>query len=104
MTVFSTFQTVGRLEKGADQKKRDFVLTREANYHPDGGQVFYPKKGAAFVLLLALPGDDIKLEDFVAFYCDGSCGVCTQPPETRTFQNLFIPGILINILWKIECL
>jgi ureidoglycolate hydrolase len=28
-----------------------------------------------FVALLALPGDDIKAEDFVAFYFDGSFGV-----------------------------
>ncbi len=67
---------LGRLEKGADPTQRDYVLTREANYHPDGGQVFYPEKRAAFVLLLALPGDDVKLQDFRAFYCDGSCGVC----------------------------
>ena len=65
----------GRLEKGADPHNRKFVLTREANYHPDGGQVFFPVTKEPFVLLLALPGDDIKLEDFVAFYCDGSCGV-----------------------------
>ena len=65
----------GRLEKGADPHNRKFVLVREANYHPDGGQVFYPVNENPFVLLLALPGDDIKLEDFVAFYCDGTCGV-----------------------------
>ena len=63
----------GRLEKGADPHNRKFVLVREANYHPDGG--FYPVTKKPFVLLLALPGDDIKLEDFVAFYCDGTCGV-----------------------------
>ena len=28
----------------------------------------------------------------------------TQPPETRCFQNFFIPGILINIWWKTACL
>ena len=28
----------------------------------------------------------------------------TQPPEILSFQNLFIPGILISILWKIGCL
>ena len=65
----------GRLPPGGSVSNRQCVLTREANYHPDGGQVFFPKDGAAFVLLLALPGDDVKLEDFVAFYFDGSCGV-----------------------------
>ena len=49
------------------------------NYHPDGGQMFYPLDGQPFVVPLALPGDDVKPEDFVAFYCDGSFGVCIHP-------------------------
>ncbi|XP_033727525.1 uncharacterized protein LOC117316853 [Pecten maximus] len=65
----------GRLPPEADTKNRKRVLTREANYHPDGGQVFFPQNGDAFVALLALPGDDVKPEDFVAFYFDGSFGV-----------------------------
>jgi ureidoglycolate hydrolase len=50
---------------------------REAtcNYHPDSGQVFYPRDHDPFVALLALPGDDIKSEDFVAFHFDGSFSV-----------------------------
>ena len=71
----SFFFASGRLEKGADPHSRKFVLVREANYHPDGGQVFYPITKQPFVLLLALPGDDIKLDDFMAFYCDGTCGL-----------------------------
>ncbi|HIM29484.1 MAG TPA: ureidoglycolate hydrolase [Planctomycetes bacterium] len=51
------------------------VLVREANYHPDGGQVFYPCDGQPFVALLARPGDDVTPQDFVAFYCDGTFGV-----------------------------
>ena len=39
------------------------ILTREANYHPDGGQIFYPFKSGPFILLLALPGDDIKIDN-----------------------------------------
>ena len=55
---------------------RDFAFVRKLNYHPDGGQVFYPKDpGTAFVMLLALPGDQVKLEDIVAFYFDGTCGL-----------------------------
>ena len=40
-------------------------------------QVFSPKNGDAFVCLLAPAscGDDIRLEDFVAFYFDGTFGV-----------------------------
>lgn len=55
------------------------VLVREANYHPDGGQVFFPRDGAAFVALLALPGDDVQPEDFVGFTCDGSFGIQIRP-------------------------
>lgn len=55
------------------------IYTHEANYHPDGGQVFSPREGAAFVALLAKPGDDIEPEDFVAFYCDGSFGIHIDP-------------------------
>ena len=32
------------------------VLLWHANYHPDGGQLFFPTDGAAFVTPLALPG------------------------------------------------
>ncbi len=55
------------------------ILVREANYHPDGGQVFFPRDGRPFVALLALPGDDITPQDFVAFYCDGSFGIHIDP-------------------------
>ena len=51
------------------------VLVREVNYHPDGGQVFYPNDGSPFIALLALPGDDIGPQDFIGFYCDGSFGI-----------------------------
>ncbi|MEC9466099.1 MAG: ureidoglycolate lyase, partial [Myxococcota bacterium] len=51
----------------------------EANYHPDGGQIFFHRDGEPFVALLAKPGDDIRPEDFVAFYFDGSFGVQIFP-------------------------
>lgn len=55
------------------------IYTHEANYHPDGGQVFYPRDRAPFVALLARPGDDIRPDDFVAYYCDGSFGIHIDP-------------------------
>lgn len=55
------------------------VLVREANYHPDGGQVFHPAEGTPFVILVAPAGDDVRPEDFVAFYSDGSFGVQIHP-------------------------
>jgi ureidoglycolate lyase len=55
------------------------IYTHEANYHPDGGQVFSPRERAAFVALLAKAGDDVQPSDFVAFYCDGSFGIHIDP-------------------------
>ena len=56
------------------------IFTHEANYHPDSGQIFFPRDGAPFVALLAnKPGDDVTPEDFVAFHCDGSFGIHIDP-------------------------
>jgi hypothetical protein len=55
------------------------VLVCEANYHPDGGQLFFSRDGLPFVALLARPGDDVRPEDFTAFYCDGRMGLNLLP-------------------------
>lgn len=55
------------------------LYTHEANYHPDGGQVFVPRGRQPFVALLAKPGDDVAPEDFVAFGFDGRHGVHIDP-------------------------
>ena len=49
------------------------------NYHPDGGQLFFPKGNKPFISPLALPGDDIQLNDFKAFYFNGSQGLYIHP-------------------------
>ena len=64
--------------QASSEKKREqteFLYTFEANYHPDGGQVFYPADNKPFVALLAPAGDDIKPADFKAYYFDGSKGI-----------------------------
>jgi hypothetical protein len=58
---------------------RSRILIWHANYHPDGGQLFFPQQRIPFVVPLALPGDDIGPEKFTAFYCDGSFGVYIHP-------------------------
>lgn len=55
------------------------VLLWHANYHPDGGQLFYPLDGTPFVTPLALPGDDITPAKFVNFYFDGTQGLYIKP-------------------------
>jgi hypothetical protein len=54
---------------------REQVLLWHMNYHPDGGQMFYPLDRKPFVVPVALPGDDLKPEDVIAFWCDGSRGL-----------------------------
>lgn len=58
---------------------RERALTWRANYHPDGGQLFYPLAHQSFVTPLALPGDEVSPEQFVTFFCDGSQGLYIHP-------------------------
>ncbi len=57
----------------------DHVLLWHMNYHPDGGQLFFPLDRKPFVIPAALPGDDIAPENVVAFHCDGTRGVYIHP-------------------------
>lgn len=62
-------------------KSRDlYFYTREANYHPCGGQVVFPEnKGSKFILLLSKAGDNITPNDFVSFLFDGTKGFQIYP-------------------------
>ncbi len=55
------------------------VLLWHCNYHPDGGQLFFPLDEKPFVVPLALPGDDVAPKDFVCFCFDGSRGLYIHP-------------------------
>jgi hypothetical protein len=55
------------------------ILLWHANYHPDGGQQFFPLDRKPFLVPLALPGDDIRPEKFVCFRFDGSRGLYIHP-------------------------
>ena len=55
------------------------MLLWHANYHPDGGQLFFPLERRPFYVPLALPGDDVKPEDFVCFRFDGTRGLYIHP-------------------------
>mmetsp|Transcript_8359 Transcript_8359/g.14047 ORF Transcript_8359/g.14047 Transcript_8359/m.14047 type:complete len:254 (+) Transcript_8359:112-873(+) len=51
-----------------------------SDYHPDGGQLFYPEDGQPFITNLAPPiGDDIKPTDFTAFYVPAGKGCYIHP-------------------------
>ena len=69
-------------EKSLKEKKYSYpknIYIWHVNYHPDGGQLFFPTKKSPFISPLALPGDDIKLENFKAFFFDGSKGLYIHP-------------------------
>lgn len=51
------------------------ILLWHANYHPDGGQMFFPLENEPFLVPLALPSDDISPEKFICFLCNGSQGL-----------------------------
>jgi hypothetical protein len=55
------------------------ILLWHANYHPDGGQLFFPLERGPFLVPLALPGDNVEPADFVCFRFDGSWGLYIHP-------------------------
>ena len=55
------------------------MLLWHANYHPDGGQLFFPQQKKTFLVPLALPGDDIMPDKFICFRFDGSMGLYIHP-------------------------
>lgn len=55
------------------------ILLWHANYHPDGGQLFFPLDGQPYLVPLALPGDDVKPEHFVCFRLTGTQGLYIHP-------------------------
>ena len=55
------------------------LLLWHANYHPDGGQLFFPRLRKPFLVPLALPGDDVAPSDFVCFRFDGDAGLYIHP-------------------------
>ncbi len=55
------------------------MLLWHANYHPDGGQLFFPLDAAPYYVPLALPGDDVRPERFVCFRVDGAVGLYVHP-------------------------
>ncbi len=63
----------------ASTTSADRVLMWHANYHPDGGQLFFPIDHRPFVVPLALPGDDVRPESFVCFYFHGDRGLYIHP-------------------------
>ena len=64
---------------GTASTDREQVLLWHFNYHPDGGQLFFPLEKKPFVVPVAKPGDDLKPEDVIALWCNGSQGMYIHP-------------------------
>ena len=68
-----------KISKNIDYSYPNEIFIWHANYHPDGGQLFFPTESQEFISPLALPGDNIHPENFIAFYFDGSKGLYIHP-------------------------
>ncbi len=55
------------------------MMLWHANYHPDGGQLFFPVDGRPFYVPLALPGNDVTPQRFVCFRFDDRQGLYIHP-------------------------
>jgi ureidoglycolate hydrolase len=63
------------------------IMLWHANYHPDGGQLFFPLDQRPFYVPLALPTDDITPQQFVCFRFLGTQGLYIHP-------NIWHDGVL----------
>ena len=70
-----------REDREPDARTR--LLVDEVNYHDDGGQAFIAP-GVPTVFLIALPGDNVTPEDFVALSSDGTYGLNMHPGVWHT--------------------
>ena len=59
--------------------KPNKILLWHANYHPDGGQLFFPIDNRPYLVPVALPGDDIRPDQFICFVCEGNKGFYIHP-------------------------
>jgi len=77
--VLGWSQDPQRASNVAATRARDRILLWHMNYHPDGGQLFFPVEPKPFVMPVALPGDDLTPEKVIALWCDGSRGLYIHP-------------------------
>ena len=61
------------------QRPPSRMLLWHANYHPDGGQLFFPLDPKPFYVPLALPGDDVTPQRFICFRFAGDRGLYIHP-------------------------
>jgi hypothetical protein len=74
--AYGTLPEVARTDHARPPER---LLLWHANYHPDGGQLFFPLDRRPFYVPLALPGDDVTPQRFVCFRIDGTRGLYIHP-------------------------
>lgn len=91
-TAVGGYYVLGYAVEAADADERhdrrpQRLLLWHANYHPDGGQLFFPLDRKPFVVPLAKTADDVSPEDFVCFWFGGDRGLYLHP-------NIWHEGVL----------
>ncbi|MBX2824233.1 MAG: ureidoglycolate lyase [Gammaproteobacteria bacterium] len=71
--------------------RRERVLLWHMNYHPDGGQLFFPRQTVPFIVPVALPGDNLTPDRVIAFWLDGSQGLYIHPNIWH--EGVFTTGV-----------
>ena len=74
--AYGTDPAVAREDHARDPAR---MLLWHANYHPDGGQLFFPLDKRPFYVPLALPGDDVTPQKFTCFRFTGDQGLYIHP-------------------------
>lgn len=77
--IIGWFSDPARASSNETTSDRSRVLVCEANYHPDSSQTFFPRDTGPFVALLAKPGENVRPENFIAFFFDGRFGLTIKP-------------------------
>jgi len=73
------YNTLPELADTTHRRDPQRLLLWHCNYHPDGGQMFFPLEPGPFLVPMALPGDDVKPQDFRCFRFAGGQGLRMHP-------------------------
>ncbi|RYX95013.1 MAG: ureidoglycolate hydrolase [Comamonadaceae bacterium] len=73
------YNTLPEQADNSHRRPPERLMLWHCNYHPDGGQMFFPLEPGPFLVPLARPGDDVKPEDFTCFWFKGGQGLYMHP-------------------------
>ncbi len=91
------------------ESNSQYALVHWLSAHLDAGEAFIPKNGEPSIFLVAPAKEDVRPEDFVAFYSDGSCGIYMHPgvwhtnPLTLSGQEVIYERKQGSIYATVDC-